>query len=522
MMRWIFIVAMVSAVLGSVPSQPACAHWLSELAEMAAKSGSKAGRVASEAGGELGHAASALTRLPAELKATALAAEALPDGAWRFVNAADETITATTAADIRTVMNVLAPSLAKDASVTPTLLIGSDTLFGGRDAIKALPDSFALRLAQGDTAIPLIRKTANGELKIYAEIRSGLVVEATDRFHFEEALWRLGRPLSRARVRVLSLDGAATGRLPVAAPKTAGQLVPSPETVAAFDLRRGLANLSGQTVVVTGRVDGKMLRFLDARGVEQSIVLDDVFAAAESNGVDLILLGSDTARQPGVRTWLMQETAVANLDAAMASATMGDLYASFGRGQGRLVLSVQEGRGGYVRLSARPAEAELPPRSGAVDEADTGTALLDATLNLLTSPLGNIQAVQIEATAPKRELQEERDGRLIWFLPVWLQNLLLLSLVSGLLGWSTLSAWSKQIWARGRAGAARNWRGWLLETISFWLVLMPVLGIPALAWALLAAPLQFIRAVDRAVNNFFRRLTGRPQRSDQALIDRHK
>ncbi len=477
--RWGVTHALALGALLSLDAPPAHANWLSELAELATKTGSKAGTAAKA--GALEGLASGLTRLPADLKKVALAAEALPDGAWRFVNASGEVITATEAKDIGRVMAVLLPDLARDASLRPNLLIGADTLFEQRGGLALLPDTVTLRLVDGNNAFPIIRQGQGDALKLYAELRPELVLEATERLTFEDAVWRLARPLRPHSIRVLSLDGGATGRLPIARPLAGAGTAPRPELVAAFDLNTGLANLRGQTVILSGQIEGPMLRFADASGVEQSVPLNSVFAAAEGNGIDLILLGANSARQPGTRNWLMRETAVADLEAALAGKTLGDLHAALGRGQGRLNVTAVPGRGGYTRLSTRPAESELPPPSGVFEAPGVGGHVLVATLRLLSGPLGDVQAQSIETSAPSREQQSEQDSRLVWFIPSVVQNLYLGGAIAGLLAWPMVARWFNGLWVRTMpAGVARSWAGWLAMRIVHVFVAVPVLGIPAL------------------------------------------
>jgi hypothetical protein len=493
-------------VLMAAHPQPTHASLLSELAELGVKAGSKAGKLADL--GDLGKAAQVLARLPAEVKATGLAAEALPDGAWRFANAAGEVVTATEAADVSRVMGVLLPELARDASLKPTLLLSADSVFG-RAAVQdlgtldALPDTAMLRLVDGDTAYPLIREGKGAERKLFAEIRPELVVTAADGAVFREVTWRMARPLKAGEVRLLSLSSEPTkglgSRLPVLRPKVAeGSTAPFAEPVSAFDLPSSLANLRGQTVLVSGRVDGAMLRFTDATGVERSVPTADLFAAAEGNGVDLVLIGAANSLQPGTRTWAMTEAAVHELDAALAGRTWSDLYAGLAKSNGRMEVTAVPGAGGRVRLRATPADDRLPPASGVLETPSTGEVLLEVAQSTLSHSLSNIVAETIETSAPSREVQHEQDRRFIPFLSSDVQILWLFGFIMGALSFTTARNWGRSLWRAAGGPAVLSWPLTILAWGGFAVFLMPLLGPFSIVYSMAIAPtISFFRMLGR-------------------------
>src|SRR5262249_59461755 len=82
-------------------------------------------------------------------------------------------------------------------------------------------------------------------------------------------------------------------------------------------LPAALGTVSGQTVLVTGRVDARLLYIQPASGAERSILLADLFRAAEETDVNLIVLrAASTPRQPGGRNWLWQQVEVRGLEQA--------------------------------------------------------------------------------------------------------------------------------------------------------------------------------------------------------------
>src|SRR5258706_570869 len=91
---------------------------------------------------------------------------------------------------------------------------------------------------------------------LFAEVRSSLVVELAERKSFEEAVWQLARPLNKANVRVLALEPGGPPRLasaPRVDPATKRALV---DTIDPASLSAALGAVRGQTVLITGRVDG--------------------------------------------------------------------------------------------------------------------------------------------------------------------------------------------------------------------------------------------------------------------------
>ena len=72
-----------------------------------------------------------------------------------------------------------------------------------------------------------------------------------------------------------------------------------------------MGTVRGQTVLVTGRVDGQLLYVKPSSGPEKSLLVRDLLKAAEDADVNLVVLHSaSTPRQPGGRNWLWQKVEV--------------------------------------------------------------------------------------------------------------------------------------------------------------------------------------------------------------------
>ena len=144
-------------------------------------------------------------------------------------------------------------------------------------------------------------------------------------------------PLNAANVRVLALEPGGPSRLassPRIDPATKRALV---DTIEPASLTAGLGTVRGQTVLVTGRVDGRVLYVQPSSGPEKSLLLPDLFKAAEEADVNLVVLRAvSTPRQPGGRDWLWQRVEVKGLEQAMQHARVADFLNALGGPNARL------------------------------------------------------------------------------------------------------------------------------------------------------------------------------------------
>ena len=106
-------------------------------------------------------------------------------------------------------------------------------------------------------------------------MRPNITVEIGDRKLFEEAVFQLGRPLNRSNIRVLALEPGgpkALASAPRFDPATKTALV---DQIDPGSLPQALGKIKGQTVLVTGRVEGDVLHFLPAGGPEQKLFVHE-------------------------------------------------------------------------------------------------------------------------------------------------------------------------------------------------------------------------------------------------------
>lgn len=487
--------ACCAALLLASAVPAAQAEWLSRLARV----GAEVGEVAPKAGRlgivDLERAAAHIRTLPASSGA-ALAAHATPEGHWKFVNRDGDVFTAATPEELQRVLPTLLPETAPGSKIG--IYLSEETLFGDRALLKELPSSATLYLVAGKESYPLISRTTSGGEALYAAVRPNLVVELRERSLFDEALSQLERPLSRSSIRTLALEpgGPATlSSYPRLDPDTKAALV---DSVDPASIASAIASVRGQTVLVTGRVDGNLLYFRPSSGAEQSVRLSDMMSAAADYDVNLVLLHADTPRQPGGRNWLWQRISVGGLDDALKRATLGDFLDALGKVQGEFRVAVTREGSGRVAIRALPISGESGAITGMVGDLWTNT---------VSSLTGNVVTSAVEVHARGEDRQRELDTRIVPGIPAWIQILYLMSLGAGVLGWPVASGWFARVWPPEQRGEYSNTLGYraaqLMRFLAFVVVFLPLVGMPALLMSFVhqfwSTLMLFVRAVRRLV-----------------------
>jgi hypothetical protein len=465
------------------------ASWLAKVTVLAEQGASRADTLGSVG---LERAAQYLRSVKPE-GSTALAAQATQEGHWIFVNRVGETMTAATPQELTRVAAVLLPEAKADVKLT--LYVTEDTVFEFRSALEDLPKGSEIFLVAGDESY-LVQNTAG---RIFAEVRPGLIVELRERKAFEEVVWQLSRPLDQGKVRVLALEPGGPPRLPAGPridPVTRRAMV---DVIDPASLPAALGPLSGQTVLVTGRVDARLLYVQPARGAERSILLADLFRAAEEADVNLMVLrAASTPRQPGGRNWLWQKVEVKGLQQAMQYPRLADFLNALVGSNGRMLVS--------ATASGRRTAIEVKPATEVAGSPQRGGGLFSGIVSDVT---GRVIAVGLEGSMSSAERQRELDRRLLPGIPSAVQMGYLVLIFVGLCGLRISRAWWRRLWPpevasdyAGRTGyrAARTVRG-----AAFLLLFLPLTG-------LVAAPLFWLRQVWDAASapaRLWRRLTGR-------------
>ncbi|MFA5901194.1 MAG: hypothetical protein WC829_19000 [Hyphomicrobium sp.] len=469
------------------------ANWLSRLSRI----GTEVGEVAPKAGRlgvvELEGAATYVRSLPGTGNGAALAAHATPEGHWKFVNRDGDVFTAGTPEELQRVVPMLLPETAPGAKLG--IYLSEETLFRERSLLKELPPAATLYVVVGKEGYPLIVRTSSAGDMLYAAVRPNLHVELREQGLFGEAVTRLERPLSRSSIRTLALEPGAPQTLssyPRIDPDSKAALVDALDPAA---LAGTLSSVRGQTVLVTGRVDGNLLYFQPSRGSEQSLKLSDLMRAAADNDVNLVILHAATPRQPGGTNWLWQRISVGGLDDALKRATLGDFLDALGAGRGEFRVSVTREGSGRVAIRAVPLNSDSGAITGMVGDLWTNT---------VSSLTGNVVTSAIEVHARGEERQQELDRRIVPYVPSWIQIAYLVSLVAGMLGWPVASSWFACIWPPERRGEYASGLGYraaqAARLVAFVVVFLPLVGAPAFigslilqAWGIAMLPVRAVR-----------------------------
>ncbi len=351
-------------------SPEAAASWLTRIMGAAEQAGSRAAKLGS---GPLDHAAAHVKSLPVKAEGAVLAAQATQEGHWRFVNRSGETLTAGTPDEMKRVAPLLLPEAKGDVKLS--LYVTEDSIFLYRGALKDLPAGTELNVVVGTESYRVLRRSEGTAERLYAEVRPSLFVEITERKAFEEVVWQLARPLNNANVRMLALEPGGPPRLasaPRLDPATQRALV---DVIDPASLPAALGSVRGQTVLVTGRVDGKLLYVQPSSGPERSLLLEDLLKAAEDADVNLVVLhASSTPRQPGGRNWLWQKVQVKGLDQALGQPRVADFLSALAGPKGRFVVSATPS--GSHAHAARYQAGDQHSR-GAADAPDRRRVLRD-------------------------------------------------------------------------------------------------------------------------------------------------
>lgn len=486
----VLMLGVIAAIFGA--QSAAEANWLTKILSEAGEAGGKgAARGLHHLDPDLGSAVRQLKALPEKPGFNALAADAGSEGHWRFVNRKGEIYTAGNADEHARVRDQLLPGSTGKLS----LYLTPDTVFDHRAMLQDLPPDSELFIATKSVSHRIVRAVGEGREVLYAEARPNLRVRLTSADLFAEALFHIDRPLKPKSLRILSLEtGSADGltAVPRFDPANRAALV---DRIDPQRVTGALNSVRGQTVILTGRVEGKVLRFIDAAGGDGSLSLDALRAAARDADVNLVIVRAETPRQPGGRNWLWQTTSIPGLDTALKQPTFGDFLASLGARDAALTVTAQRDGFGRVVIEA------LPPSSAAAPITDTLTGWVDA---LAGDVMGRIAVAGIEADVRDKDRQTELDWRFIPGIPSVIQIGYMVSLALGLFGLGTAWGWWGRIWPpedRGEYGvrigyvAARGARAAL-----FALIFLPLIGLPIFLryvwlqiWGIVTIPFRVLR-----------------------------
>jgi hypothetical protein len=468
--RLAFVLLALAAVV--VPAQ---AGWFTKILKEAGEAAEHGGRRMHlpDGFGALDDAARHIKGVSAVGKGVPLAAHVTPEGHWKFANKEGEVFTAGNAEEMKRVLPNLAAQAPADTKVS--LYLSDETVFEGRGLLKDLPPEADLFFVDGKASYPLTRSAAaNGEL-LFAAIKPNIVVEIGDRRMFEEAVFQLARPLNKSSVRLLALEPGGPKRLssvPGFDPATKEALV---DTLDPAHLDTALASLRGQSVVVTGRVQGGRLFAGDVE-----VPLEKLTRAAEASDVNLVVLQSQATRQPGGRNWLWQKVAVTGYGDALKQATFADFLNALGATRGELSVTAAPAGLGRITLKAIPTGDAARPITDQV-----GDWMADAASHVT----GEVITKSVDVHARDKATQTEHDVRIVPWLPSIVHVLYLGLWVLGLFCSPVSRGWWQRVWPREARGDYKGvlgfWAARLMRGLAFVFLFMPIAALPALpvmAW----------------------------------------
>lgn len=474
--------------LAAVIAEPARANIFTNILREAGEAGGKAATHGAANLGAVGKAASHLKGLGAARRG-ALAGHATPEGHWQFVNREGQVYTAGTPEEMKRVLSTLAPDAVAAGDSRMTLYVSEDSVFQNRSALAELPKDAEIHVVTDGGAFAVLGR-AGEELAV--RVMPHLTMRLADRALFDEAIFYLGRPFNRANVRTVGFEPGGKPSVPSAPTLDPETKLPVADIVDPAHLRSAFGSIRGQTVVVTGRVENAKLVITSSKGNETSFDVGDVVASARARDINLIVLHTESARQPGALNWLWQRMEVGGLSDAGQAINNGDFLEALAARRGDFELAGSTDGAGRVHFSVRQRAA-----GGLVDGA---TDFLGEAVGHVT---GEIVAHAADVYAMDENAQSEREARLIPGVPTYMQYPYLVSLVAGVLAWSTARGWWQRVWPAQASPAAG---GRLLHGLRqmpreliYWLGFLPVAGLPALLiqtlvqfWLTVTAPFRWV------------------------------
>lgn len=483
-----FAMAMVAGLL--IANVPASANWLTKIFDHGGDAGRLSSRSVDGFSHDLGDALAHVKALPDQPGVHALAAEAGQEGHWRFVNAKGETYTAANPGEMAGMRDSLLPGTSGNIALYLTPETGTTR----RAFLRDLPPDADLFIATRLGSYRLVREGSGETEIVLAQIKPNLRTHIDSVDLFSETLFQLNRPLKPARLRVLALETGSADSLPVVPrfdPETRMAMV---DRLDPARLASSLEHVQGQTVVLTGRIENDALSFIDANGADGLLPLENIRTAARNADVNLVVVKSETRRQPGGKNWLWQTATIPGLDAAVKQPTFGDFLARIAPDTQPLTILARRNGLDRVVLEALP-----PSSSGPLPNSFTGW--MDS---LAGDAMGHISMAGFVADLRDERRQAELDRRIVPGISSSIQIGYLLLLASGLFGLGTGWSWWTRFWPtedRAEYGSSIGYAlARLARGMAFVLVFLPLVGLPLFMryiglqlWALLTAPVRLMR-----------------------------
>lgn len=394
------------------------------------------------------------------------------EGHWTFTNRSGDRLTAAGPVEVRRVLALLTGTAGGALLPRMTLVMPPLALVRGEGALRDLPGDAAWRVFVDGALLPVVKGPAERSPTTGAriEVRPRIVVPLTEEAPLIEAVSQLQRPIRQGSIRIVALEAGAAqafasrGRADLRAP----------DAIDPAALATALAGVRGQTVVVSGRVEGDRLIAASSStlGADTSLDLPTLRAAAAGADVDLIVLKTANARQPGSRNSLWLKVEVQGLATALDRPTLADFLAQL-VSSGELSVRARALDRDRTRL-----DATVLPGLGVSRSVDTAIA------TAVTEVTGQLSITGVDGVLGSRARQRELAWRLVPGVDAIWQLTYAGLVVVGLAGLPIAWRWFGRLWpAEDRSdfgGRSGYWAAALVRTVVFVVAALPLLAIPAL------------------------------------------
>ncbi len=413
-----------------------------------------------------------------------IGAAATEVGHWHFVNRSGERFTAADREEIKRGLGLLAPEAAGEPRRL-AIYIDTRTLFEHAGQLSALPPMSSMSVISDGRAFPVFA-FGNGSLPRKAvEILPNILVETESKAAFDEVRWQLSRPLDRARVRTLALTpGGATAITRTPTIDRPSRLA-KPNSIDPAHLADGLSRLTGQYVLVSGRLSGEQLLFNPENGPRSSVSIAILEAKARRHDVNLMIVSASSPRQPGTRSWLWMKSGLSTVDAAVSHRQLGPFLVALA---GDVELLVRP-----EAINARRVGLEVIPMADALkagQESPLGGwtgAMSEKLSDLVSDTSGRISVEALRLRLPSRVRQREIDRRILPWLRSDLQIVIGLILLSGVVTLPVQLSWWRSLWPAEIRQEYAGFGGYALAVLARWLgfaiFFLPLAALPAIPLA---------------------------------------
>ena len=496
-LRMVVLAALtVAAIAASATLTSTDAGWLSRITKEASEAaGDATRRIDGDADGIARH----VGKLPAGKGPETIGLIPVDGGHWTLVNKQGEVFTAASKAEFERGLRVLGPEAA-NGTAPLALLIGAKAALQARTRLDQLPASLRLSIKVGDRAVPLVKRRLAGRTQWVAAVHPNVLIPLGNGNAFEEAIWQISRRIEPSAIRVIALTDAPAAALPRVARHRTGSRALAAEAISATNLAEALPALRGQTAVLSGRVSGDVLTYRTARGVEKTLDLAPIRAAARDHDINLVILQSSTPRQPGSLNWLWQRTEVDGLSDALRRTSVGEFLDAVAKSNAPLVVTAGNSKSGRTMLKAEPFQGLTSSGVGGV--VDTTVA------EIFSETIGTVIARGMQADLVSSERQKELDLRLVPGVPSSFQFGYLAAVVMGLIGLVPARSWWFKLWPPERradyGGAFGYQTARAVRLGVFALVFLPLVGFPAFVsaialkiWWWITLPFRFMATILR-------------------------